>query len=100
MIVDIPNVRPNVIPNVEPNARPNVRRNNPSTKTSRKMNDGRDNVRCHVRSDVRSRKLVVLISGNVSVFYKFYVRLLGLFENVVKIQRHARNTASTDARQL
>ena len=50
------------------------------------MNDGRDHVRCHVRSDVRSRKLVVFISANASVFYKFYVRLLGLSEKVVKNQ--------------
>ena len=64
------------------------------------MNDGRDNVRCYVRSDVRSRKLVVFISGNVSASYKFYVRLLGLFEKVVKIQRHARNAADTVQRQL
>ena len=64
------------------------------------MNDGRDNVRYHVRSDVRSRKFIVFVSGNVSVSYKFYVRLLGLFEKVVKIQRHARNTACTVQRQL
>ena len=95
-IADTPNVRPNVIPN----ARPNVTRNNLSTKTSRKMNDGRDNVRYHVRSDVRSRKIVVFISNNVSTPYKFYVRLLGLFKKVVKMLRHARNTACTDARQL
>ena len=56
------------------------------------MNDGRDNVRyhvryhvrCHVRSDVRSGKFVMFASCNVSVSYKFYVRLLGLFKKVVK----------------